>query len=249
MNSPIMSFALCITISISLLANADDKIIFMGSEYPPYEYKEAGEVKGFSIDLLKAMQSLIKREDPVKILPWPRAYDAALNKENHVVFSTMRTPQRENLFKWVGPIYSHSTFLYRLKTRNELSINTLEDAKNHTIGTIKGFASENLLIAKGFVVGENLQRSRIELNAKKLLKERIDFIITKDIVLKYILKDTIYSNIKAIFHKELPLYLNQRAYFAFNINTDNNIINQYQAALDSLVKSGDYQIIYSKYVD
>lgn len=44
-------------------------------------------------------------------------------------FLTTKSKQRENLFKWVGPISSMEIRFFKNAFREDLTINSLEDAK------------------------------------------------------------------------------------------------------------------------
>ena len=67
-------------------------------------------MQGISVDLLEAvterMGQTVSRKE-VRVEPWADGYRAALEGNGTVLFSTARTPERENLFKWAGPIVTH----------------------------------------------------------------------------------------------------------------------------------------------
>jgi hypothetical protein len=42
--------------------------------------------------------------DRIRLTSWTAAYRTALKTKNAILFSTTRTPERETLFQWVGPI-------------------------------------------------------------------------------------------------------------------------------------------------
>jgi len=63
-----------------------------------------GKIAGVATDRLVAA---LKRADipyRISVYPWLRAYDMALKDPFTCVYSTNRTPEREALFSWVGPL-------------------------------------------------------------------------------------------------------------------------------------------------
>jgi polar amino acid transport system substrate-binding protein len=75
-------------------------------------------------------------EYEIRLMPWARAYKQIINKPNKILFSMTRTPQREYLFKWVGPIANNS-FVFYARSDSKITINSLEDAKDekYKVGT------------------------------------------------------------------------------------------------------------------
>ncbi len=84
-----------------------DELNIYTEEFPPYNYTHNGELQGFTVDLLvEATQRIgapILAKD-INVYPWPRSYRILKSEANTVLFSMAYTPNREKLFKWVGPI-------------------------------------------------------------------------------------------------------------------------------------------------
>jgi len=63
-------------------------------------------------------QKLVELLDSSKLLynfeeyPWLRAFKLAKTKKNTFIYAISRTPERENLFQWVVPLYSFNFALY-----------------------------------------------------------------------------------------------------------------------------------------
>ncbi|MGV8495432.1 hypothetical protein ACV342_32445, partial [Pseudomonas aeruginosa] len=68
--------------------------------------------------------------------PWDRVYQQALSEPGYGVFSTARTPEREDKFKWVGPLAVND---WVLMARGDSSshLNMLEaGGGKHAIGVL-----------------------------------------------------------------------------------------------------------------
>ena len=63
-----------------------------------------------------------------------------VENKNVLIYSIMRTEQREKLFKWIGPLTPLRTRIFSLKSRNDIVINNIKDAKKYKIGLVRGDA-------------------------------------------------------------------------------------------------------------
>jgi len=83
--------------------------VYITEQFPPFSYQEDGKLQGISVDLLEKMlghMNMTLNKSEINLLPWDQGYQMALQDNNTVIFSTGRIPEREALFKWVGPISS-----------------------------------------------------------------------------------------------------------------------------------------------
>ena len=106
-------------------------ITLVTENYPPFQIKESGKPpQGFAIELVEAMKKYAGINEKIEVYPWARAYNMALIKPNTFIFSLARTKEREDLFKWIGDYFMATTAIYALKSRTDIVITSLEDAKN-----------------------------------------------------------------------------------------------------------------------
>ena len=128
-----------------------ETLSFYTEQLPPYNYRENGTLKGCSLDLLEAvtakMGTQIRREE-VHLVPWEEGYRAALSGNNTVLFTMARTPARENLFKWAGPISSEQYVLFAGRDTT-IRIENHEDLRGLRIGVIAGDAAVQQLLDAG----------------------------------------------------------------------------------------------------
>ena len=110
-----------------------------------------GKLQGISVDIIDAMfkQMGSKRtKDSIKLKPWATGYKITLKKKNCMLFSTTRTAQRENLFKWVGPIIATKIGIIAPKEKH-IKISNVKELNNYKIGAVIKDIGEQLLIAQG----------------------------------------------------------------------------------------------------
>lgn len=129
-----------------------------------------GQVVGIATDKVRAALDRAKVAYTIELLPWKRAYAAARRRQDACVYSTTRTPEREALFKWVGPTDSAQWVLMARADRH-IALRNLEDARPYRIGTYNGDARDHYLRSRGFTVDA---APHDLINPRKLLLGRID---------------------------------------------------------------------------
>ena len=234
---------------IATFAHADDSIRLMTEEFPPYQfYKDEGGnrvITGISVEIIKAVQKKIGNSDPIKVYPWSRGLKLLAKHKNSALFSTLRTPGRESKYKWVGPL-AKLDMVFFTRTGSELDVHSIEDAKKiRKIGVTKNVAGHEMLLNMGFTNLDVLQSGADDKNLKRLIKGRVDAWPTSYYAGIYnARKHGVLNQVEVI--KEFSI-LSGHLYVAFNKETDDQIIHQWQSALDLLTSDGVIDEIMSKY--
>ncbi len=90
-------------------------LLILTEEYAPYNYIEDNQLKGISVDILEsAFQHMgldISRES-FHTRSWTEAYETTLSRNNTLLFTTARIPERESLFAWAGPLHTDKKVLF-----------------------------------------------------------------------------------------------------------------------------------------
>ncbi|NRR29288.1 transporter substrate-binding domain-containing protein [Oxalobacteraceae bacterium] len=168
----ISGLALCLTASFAAAAPAQTvtTLSITAEHAPPSSMLDGNVVTGRETDKVREMMARTNTPYKIELLPWKRAYTMALTLPNTCVYSTSRTPERDKLFKWVGPTDEAEWVFYGRPDRN-LALRTLEDARPLRIGTYNGDARDEFLRKRGF----NVDPATNDLvNPQKLLLNRID---------------------------------------------------------------------------
>lgn len=129
-----------------------------------------GRVVGIATDKVRAAMERAGLAYTIDLLPWKRAYAAARTRPDACVYSTTRTPEREALFKWIGPTDS-AEWVMMARADRRIALRTLEDARPYRIGTYNGDARDGYLRSRGFRVDP---APTDLVNPRKLLLGRID---------------------------------------------------------------------------
>jgi ABC-type amino acid transport substrate-binding protein len=144
-----------------------DQLRIITEIYPPYNFIDKNyEITGQSTEIVRAIQEQVGNESFIETMPLSEGLALAEAGPGIVIYSLNRTPQREGLFKWVGPIGKYEQAFYAKKGSN-LQIHTLEDAmKVEKIGVYQGDAGAQFLASHGF---KNLDESLTDAEALKKL--------------------------------------------------------------------------------
>ncbi len=207
--------------------------------WPPYNFfNENDQIVGSSTKIVRAVLEKAGFSYSIEVHPWARSYSIAQNNSNVLIYTILRTPFREKLFKWVRPIAPANTYhFYRLAARNDLSLKTIEDAMRHRIGVVRNNVIHQTLRQKGFVDGKNIIAVNKQVQVIKMLfAKRLDYIILQEMTATAELSDAGFSISQV--HKSI-FFIDAYSYMAYSNGTSDEIVNRTIAAFDELVKNGD----------
>lgn len=219
-------------------------------EFPPYNYTQNNKLTGLSTEVVQAVFKELNINPEIRIYPWVRAYQTALNEPNTLIFSIGRNKKRENLFRWIGVISPAKSFLFRLPSRNDIVINSLKDAKPFLVGTFPESVREQYLIGKGFEKGVHLVSTySYEKSFKLMINKRIDLWAMNELVAYHIARKAGYDPHKvlkkAFFLEELSP---EGYYMAFNKETDAAVVKAFEDGLKAIKQKGIYKQIQQQHL-
>lgn len=226
-------------------------ITVVTEELPPYNMTEDGKLTGMATEVVEAVLAEVGEKARIQSMPWARAYDIALNSENVLIYSIARTPQREALFKWVGSIAPTRWALFSLPG-TQFDLNSLDDARQYQIATVKEDVGEQYLIDKGFTVGRNLQSSnKYEHNYEKLKAGRVQLWISNELNAHYLVRKASGNpNENAVAQLNLDdLGGVNGLYMAFSRNTPDELVQRFSDALARVRADGRYDVIASRWLE
>lgn len=210
-----------------------EDMMFVTEDYPPLNYVENGTIKGMSVDLLRGvfrqMGSSIS-SDRIRVMPWSRAYETALSRNNTAVFATVRLPEREHLFKWAGPLGSDRKVIFSLPGDPPV-ITSPADLDRYRIGVVKNDSAHLQLQGVGVNPSQIYAYSSVPLLISAMSEKAIDLWCYGETVGRY--QSGIVTGDPNAFAVVYALEY-QDHYYAFNKNTSDEFIAEFQAALDTL---------------
>jgi polar amino acid transport system substrate-binding protein len=218
-------------------ASAED-LVFITEQFPPYNFEEDARVQGLSVDLLEGAldrMGVDLNRSEIQILSWSEGYQRALKENGTVLFSTVPLPEREESFKWAGPIITVRDVLVARKD-GEIEISGLEDIGKYRVGAVEddsnmisllvlGAREEDLVVEKeGGALLEMLVNGSVDLLAYEEISafdqlERLGA-EAEDYEVVYVLG--VYD-----------------LYYAFNANVSATLVQAFQDGLNEAMRVGD----------
>ena len=234
-------------------APAVEGLTFYTEQFPPYNYAENGTLKGLSVDLLEAITEKTGTKvtrDQVHLVPWTEGYEAALSRNNTVLFSTGRLPERENSFRWAGPIASYSTVLFARPDRH-ITVTGPEDLKGYRIGVIRDAVGVKQLVGKGVNESQLVAETNASVLITKLQNGEIDLWAYPEPTGRYLAgQQTGDPDAFDVAYTLPPLEL----WYAFSRDVPDSVVLSFQQALDGLRTDKDasgttaYERIAARYI-
>jgi polar amino acid transport system substrate-binding protein len=212
-------------------------------EYPPVTFMKAGKPSGLVTDMVREIAARQGIPDNIRLTSWKNAYNMALLYPNVVLFSAERTPERESLFHWVGPVGKNSAILYARKG-SATKISSLEEARKvAAIGTTTDWFTEQQLKREGF--NNLLSSPDPRANVRQLMNGEVQLSVFTDVTVPEIVREAGYDMTDLE-----PVFTVGRTYFyiALSRDTPTDVVAAWQSTLDALKQDGTFARIYRSYL-
>ncbi|WP_150910151.1 substrate-binding periplasmic protein [Marinobacter halotolerans] len=224
-----------------------DRLYIYTENYPPYNASVSGKnfahtedgITGICTDMVKEILSGVDYDYVLKMRDWSLAYERVRGRENHALFCTARTEERENQFQWVGPLASIKWTLFAAPD-SDITLDSLEDARQYTIAGYKGDVMSDYLIAEGFEVVTSVSGDQ---NPLRLTLGQADLWVTDGVVGPLVAKEEhkITGLKPVLVFRETPMYL------AVSNQTDKSVVDRLQSSLDNARDAGKISAILAEY--
>ena len=222
-------------------------VVLLTENFPPYNmaingknFAQEDSIDGIAVDVVREIFKRAGIQYSLTLrFPWDRIYKLALEKPNYGVFVTARLPEREALFKWVGPI-GPDDWVLLARGDSKLVVNNLEQAKQYRIGAYKGDAIAEHLAAEGLQPALAL---RDQTNVEKLQGGAIDLWATGDPAGRFLAKQQGVIGLKRVLKFD-----SAELYLALNKDVPEATVAKLQAALDEMNADGTLNTITNRYL-
>ncbi|MEX0167449.1 ABC transporter substrate-binding protein [Pseudomonas brassicacearum] len=243
----VLAFAGAMLLLAGTVRAADTSLVLLTENFPPYNMAKNGKnfaqdenIHGIAVDIVR---EIFKRADISYSLtlrfPWERIYKLALENPGYGVFVMARLPEREKLFKWVGPI-GPDDWIMLAKADSKIALGSLEQARQYKVGAYKGDAIAETLAKQGL---NPIVVLRDQDNAKKLVNGQIDLWATGDPAGRYLARQDGVTDLKTVLR-----FNSAELYLALNKDVPDDVVARLQKALDQLRKEGEVDAIMARYL-
>jgi polar amino acid transport system substrate-binding protein len=242
LNLPVICVGLAAALLLAPLPALALKLLT--EENPPLNYTESKKLTGMGTEVVQEMGKRAKMKLDFEVMPWNKAYEKAQADKETCLYSTARLENRENAFKWVGPIAVNKWGLYALEGFKP-KITSLKDARPYRIGGVERDAKTEFLRQQGVtnVVEERSDASnppKLTLNRKE--GQKIDLWITSMAEAKRVAARAKVPGVKLV----LPVR-EEQSYLACSPRTAPATLKALESALESMKKDGSYDKIVKSY--
>jgi len=133
-----------------------ESLVLLTENLPPFNMAVSGGnfarddgISGISSETMRLVcQRAAVECQQILRFPWERVYNQALKDAGYGLFSVARTAEREDLFKWVGPIASEDWVLLA-RGDSPIQLSSLDQAKQYRLGGYKGDAPSEKVLTFG----------------------------------------------------------------------------------------------------
>lgn len=216
----------------------NDEYSGMTEDFPPFNFTENEKVVGYSTDVIELAFKKAQLKTTFTQWPWLRAYNEAKNVPKHYVYSTSRTPEREKLFKWVGPIAKDSVYLMVLKDSPIKEVSDFKALKKYSVSGQAGDQPVLFLQQNGFdvlIAADEAAR----MNMFKEKKIAMDIMTTGS--------QEIYEKLWKLKYRRVAFMYDTDYWAAFNLNTPDEVIAKLNKAIAEMKNNGTLDKIAEKY--
>ncbi|AZC34786.1 MULTISPECIES: substrate-binding periplasmic protein [Pseudomonas] len=225
----------------------DTSLVLLTENFPPYNMAKNGKnfaqgenINGIAVDIVREMFKRAGINYSLTLrFPWERIYKLALEQPGYGVFVMARLPDREPLFKWVGPI-GPDDWIMLARDDSKIALQSLEQARKYRIGAYKGDAIAETLAKQGL---KPLVVLRDQDNARKLVGGQIDLWATGDPAGRYLARQEGVTGLKTVLR-----FHSAQLYLALNKEVPDETVARLQAALDQLREEGVVEEIMGRYL-
>jgi polar amino acid transport system substrate-binding protein len=212
---------------------AEQPLTYVTEAYPPYNFSDNNILRGIAVDLLvlaSQQTTAPVQRSQIRLMPWARSYRTALKTPNYVLFSTTRTPEREKLFKWAGPIADSRVVLLAKKTR-AIHISSATDLQHLRIGSIRDDVGEQMVRSLGVQDSQLNLAANADAMVQQLQAGRTDLWATNEKVAHWFIRN---AGLEPDDFASVYTLQEGQLWYAFNLEVSDARVAELQKALDTL---------------
>ena len=142
-----LAFTLIMLVSGHVSAQS---ITFLTEHVPSRSYIEEKDhtVTGWASEAVREISKLSDISSSTILAPWARSYRLVLDNPDACIFLITRTPDRENLFQWVGPMMMTDWTFFAVASSG-ITAHSLADIRHLTIGVYRNDVRHEYLQSLG----------------------------------------------------------------------------------------------------
>jgi len=241
-------FILFISLSIQSFAKeyGEADLLAVADEHPLLQYRENGENKGPTIEILDVILKEAALSANISFMPWARAFAKAKSTSNTLILSMIRTPEREGDFYWLIKVSQLARVFISLDKTPENYVINIEEAKKKLVAVVRDSADHKRLTLMGFSEKHNLYVVPSDEQMHSLfINGRVDLIYGDPNSIQKFLD--INGNAKVgIRYNKIESKDKRTSYIALSKKSDKEIVIKLQQAANKFVQTTEYLRLLAK---
>ncbi len=218
------------------------QIVAVSEESVPFQYTSKGAIVGPAAELVRETLRRAALPHEMRLYPWPRAYAMAERDPNVLIFTMARTEEREKEFHWVGEVYPAEFRFIKLKSRTDISIKSLGDARKYSIGIVNQDITHQFLLKHGFSPDKLDITANNDINFRKVAAGRVDLILRSKRALDMLcLRDKAMCDLLETSY--VVSEMKTSLWMAFSKSTPDSVVARARSAYDKLRADGTWNAI------
>ena len=139
--------------------------------------KVQGGRRAFQVEVVRALMRTMKQPEAMLVVPYARGYKLLQEGRRVAFFNVVRTPERENSFRWVGPLQVETDYFFESAARVQAT-RSPEQARLGSVCVLRGSAYDQKLSSEGY--GSLERTSSYEVCLRMLVAGRVDLMPVSD---------------------------------------------------------------------
>lgn len=209
--------------------------------YPPFNIvsQDKNTVSGIASDKVRELMRRAGDSYKLHVVPWARSMAMVQSQAGSCMYSTARTPNREQRYQWVGPLVRNNFAIFG-RARAAHAAKKVEDLKSHVIGTKRQDASSEYFAALGYAIDPVV--ADVD-NPRKIMRGRFDYWATGELLgLELIREQHLSADIVPLF-----VFMQIDMYLSCNRGMDKATIERWNQILKTMEQDGTSAAIEKKY--
>ncbi|MEO0486702.1 MAG: transporter substrate-binding domain-containing protein [Pseudomonadota bacterium] len=221
-------------IATSSTPSGAEPLSIAATEWPPF-YGAEMEDGGFMTQIVVEAFARTGRDTEVDFLPWKRAFEGTKDGKFDALFTMWHRPEREKHFIFSDALPSNE-LVFLVRSGASVDFQGYEAMKNIDIGVVRGYAPPPGFEDAGLKVSEARDD---EENLRKLLRGRVDAVLTDRIVAQHIINTTFEDQADEFAWMSPPVHVDVQYMVVPKVNQDSEeLMASFNSALSAMTNDG-----------
>ncbi len=214
-------------------------------QYPPYEYKEEGAIKGIAVDIVREVFKRMDQPIEISLYPWSRSLRMVEKGSADGIFTVFKNQEREQFLDYSKEVLMPQVISFFVLADSQIVFDgDISKLHKYKFGIVHGLSYGVLFDAAVKHQTKGISTSSAytgEVNIKHLLKQNVDIIVSNKYgALDIIKKMSVQKKIKELS----PELQNVPSYIAFSKKKNlTSIRDKFDVIIAQMKKDGTYNRI------